>query len=655
MDLYAFMESMRSDSDEENQMKRRHEMMKKIEMKKRKLKKKKISKLPPMELQPTTPPAQAQLQVEEKLKLKGPSADTTTLLITYIQALRSELQLIKMSRSPVNEEEKKLKVPASDSDTTPAAKEEDNRWSLQEEIAKVLTYALWGTFPPCEEAVSCSVSTCTKEDGADYLCTSILHMWPQVRDVMTYNGPKYAGLTLMDNLKLLGYDEMMDRRIVCGPGFLKFTLSREWIVKSIHKMLNHGIDTWAPKLPVKRAVIDFFSRNIHMGHLRSTVIGETLARMLEYSKVDVLRRSHDENNLDIKLKMMMTEFLVERFPNGEVNDQAIGEIEGWDERHHNAWVQICKLNRERYQKGKSFYDFDIRILDLWREMSSTIESERDEAILIEGRKLPLVDLAALWHALKIVKADWIVRVTDVGQQDNTEMCITAAKRAGWIESDQLHRPLSTVGIGLVQGDDFERFLTLGTKVVNLGNLLDAAKSHCKAVLVGQGKADEWTAEELEHTAEALGYGAVKYAHLKNNRLTSYTFSFDQMLNGQGNTAVYLQYTHVRICSIIRKSSKEIKELKVEELILKNEEEREFGLHLLRFTEVLKEVCTVLMPHILCDYLYDLCMKFDSLYSSACQADRSCDEETAELLLCEAAAIVMEKCFHLLGITPIYKI
>nr|GEW61294.1 aminoacyl-tRNA synthetase, class 1a, anticodon-binding [Tanacetum cinerariifolium] len=99
--------------------------------------------------------------------------------------------------------------------------------------------------------------------------------------------------------------------------------------------------------------------------------------------------------------------------------------------------------------------------------------------------------------------------------------------------------------------------------------------------------------------------------------------------------------HARICSIIRKSSKGIKELMVVELILKKEEERVFGLHLLPFTEVLKEVCTVLMPHILCDYLYDLCTNLNSLHSSVRQANRSCDEEMAELLLCEAAAISLD--------------
>ncbi|GJY55011.1 RNA-directed DNA polymerase, eukaryota [Tanacetum coccineum] len=217
------------------------------------------------------------------------------------------------------------------------------------------------------------------------------------------------------------------------------------------------------------------------------------------------------------------------------------------------------------------------------------------------------------HALEVEKADWIVHVTDVGQRDYIDMCITAAKRIGLIADDHSKYPLSHVGFGHVQGNDFERFQIFKTELVSLVNLLDEAKSRCKGLLAGPaGMADEWTAEELEHAAEALGYGAVKYADLKNNRLTNYTFSFDQILNEEGNTAVYPHYTHHQVCSIIRSSNKDIKELTAEELILTNDDERELGLHLLRFTEVLGGACTVLAPHILCEYLYELCKKFNSL-------------------------------------------
>ncbi|GKA39561.1 anticodon-binding aminoacyl-tRNA synthetase, class 1a [Tanacetum coccineum] len=496
------------------------------------------------------------------------------------------------------------------STSTLADPDQRNRWSLQEEIEKVFNTAIERTFGgDYQETVSCSISTCTKEDGGDYLCPSVLHIWPKIKNTNVYKGPNHAGLAVRENIMVSDYKDMMERCVVCGPGFVKFKLSRKWIAKSIHKTLTDGIDKWAPKLSVKKANIYLLSWNIaeemHIGYSRSTFIGETLARMLEYSGVVVLRkRFHDWDHLEIE--------------------------------------------------GKSFLDpYISKTLDSLKGKGLTIVSEGDEAVIIEGRKLPLVDLTALWHALNVEKADWILHVTDVGQRDYTEMCITAAKHAGWIGNDNSKFPLSHVGFGLVQGDDFERFRNFSTKVVNLANLLDEAKSRSRVLLARQGMADEWTAEELENAAEALGYGAVKYADLKNNRLTNYTFSFDQMLNEKGNTAVYLHYTHVRICSIMWNSSKDIKDLTVEELILKNDDERELGLHLLRFTEVLGEACTILSPHILCEYLYELCKKFNRIDSSVCQVVGS-SEETCKLLMCKATEAVMKKCFDLLGITPICK-
>ncbi|PWA88622.1 Aminoacyl-tRNA synthetase, class 1a, anticodon-binding [Artemisia annua] len=483
-----------------------------------------------------------------------------------------------------------------------ADSDDDNRWSLQEEIEKVFNSSLERTFKDLKGAGgSCSISTCTKDvDNGDYLCSSVLHIWPQLRDTK-YKGPKHAGLAVKDDIVGSEYKDMMERCVVCGPGFVKFKLSRKWIAKSIQKMLTHGIDTWAPKLPLKKAIIYFLSRNIteemHMGHLRSTFIREALARMLEYSGVVVLQRGiRDGDHLEIK--------------------------------------------------GKSSDDPIKKTLDLLRETHLATFSDGDEAVFFEGRKLPLVYLTALWHALHTEKADGILYVTDVGQRDYIGTCISAAKHAGWLTEDHSESLLSHVGFGLVQFDDFKRFQTLTTQV---DNLLDEAKSRCKALLAGQ---DEWTAEDLDHAAEALGYGVVKYADLKNNRLANYTFDIDQALNKEGNTAVYIQFTHARICSIIRDSSKDIKKLKAEEFVLKNDDERELGLHLLRFTEVLREVCTILAPHILCEYLYILCVKFNNL--NVCEVGGSSDE-TSRLFLCEAAEMVVRKCFDLLGIAPISKI
>ncbi|GJY65202.1 arginine--tRNA ligase, chloroplastic/mitochondrial-like protein isoform X2 [Tanacetum coccineum] len=299
-----------------------------------------------------------------------------------------------------------------------------------------------------------------------------------------------------------------------------------------------------------------------------------------------------------------------------------------------------RVSSSRVSTGKSLYNpYISKTLDLLRGKGLTIDGE---GVIIAGRKLPLADLTGLWHALDMVKADWIVHVTDLGKRDYIQVLINAAKRAGCIVTDHCQdSKIRHVEFGLVEGYDVERF-------VNLDDLLDEAKSRCKEKLVRQGSAAEWTAEELENTAKALGYGAVKYADLKNADRSTYEFSFYEMLNEKENTAVYLQYTHARICSITKKSSKKIKKLKnlkerdLEKLTLKNEKERELGVHLLRFTEILTEVCKAAMPRYLCDYLYGLCRMFNSLYSFegkkvVCSGEKT-GEETSKLLLCEATRV-----------------
>ncbi|GKA64327.1 anticodon-binding aminoacyl-tRNA synthetase, class 1a, partial [Tanacetum coccineum] len=477
---------------------------------------------------------------EEKLKV-SPFAESETTFAPKVHIEENTRKQFKMK--------KKFKIKKSVMQKIKAL----TRWSLQKEIAKPFETALTHGFFRFDH-VPCIITLCFRKEHGDYKCTSILDVWPDMKKAGGFNGPTHAGLSARYQLLLYG-NYMIESCLASALGFLHFKLSSEWIARSIHKMIKDGIDTWAPKLSEKRAIIYFWSRNVakkmSMGHLRSIVIGETLARMLEYSRVEVIRRFHEGDDLDIKSKMMMTEFLIERFPIGELNDQAIGEPEVLYEESRKRFDKDAEF-RERAQQGKSLYDpYISKTLDLSRGKGLSIDGE---GVFIEGRKLPLADLAALWHALDMVKADWIVHVTDVGKQDYIQMCINAAKHAGWIVTQ--HSRISHVGFGLVEGDDLERF-------VDLNDLLDEAKSRCKAVLVGQatplctrtlvgepleavslGAGSVYislppylalaglgeAALELEHIAKALGYGAVKYADLKKNRLTNYKFSFDQILD-----------------------------------------------------------------------------------------------------------------------------
>ncbi|XP_056163692.1 arginine--tRNA ligase, cytoplasmic-like isoform X1 [Syzygium oleosum] len=591
---------------------------------------------------------------------------------------------------------------------TTMASDQENIGNLRKQVAKLFETSLRATVPE-ELDVEPLVAACTAKFG-DYQCNNAMSLWPRIKGKKTeFRGPPAVGQALMKNLPS---SEMVEACSVAGPGFVNVTLSKNWIAKSIQKMLIDGIETWAPRLSVKRVVVDFSSPNIakemHVGHLRSTIIGDTLARMLEFSNVEVLRRNH-VGDWGTQFGMLI-EFLFEKFPDWEsATETAIGDLQafykaskqkfdedpvfkeraqkavvrlqGGEARYRSAWAQICDISRREFdgvyqrlgvsleEKGESFYNPYIpSVLEKLSNLGLVEESEGARVIFIEGYERPLIvvkkdggynyastDLSALWYRLNIEKAEWIIYVTDVGQSEHFQMFFKAAKRAGWLPDDDKAYPrTSHVGFGLVLGEDGKRFRTRSTEVVRLADLLDEAKARSKAALVERGKDKEWSEDELDKTAEAVGYGAVKYADLKNNRTTNYTFNFDQMLNDKGNTAVYLLYAHARICSIIRKSGKDIEELKKTGTVaLNHPDERALGLHLLQFGETVEEACSNLLPNVLCEYLYNMSENFTRFYSN-CQVVGSA-EETSRLLLCEATAVVMRKCFHLLGIVPVHKL
>ncbi|KAG4982735.1 hypothetical protein JHK87_027484 [Glycine soja] len=507
---------------------------------------------------------------------------------------------------------------------------------------------------------------------------------------------------------------MIDSCSVAGPGFVNVVLSKKWIAESLRRMLIDGINSWAPRLPVKRALIDFSSPNIakemHVGHLRSTIIGDTLARMLEFSHVEcVIRRNH-VGDWGTQFGMLIT-YLFEKFPNpdnvseADIGDlqafykasklrfdsdpefklraqQAVVSLQSGEIKYHKAWQQICEVSRAEFDKvyqclgiqleerGESFYNPYIPgVLEKLDNLGLIEESDGARVIYVEGVDIPLIavkrdggynyfttDLASLWYRLNEEKLEWIVYVTDIGQQQHFDMLFKAYRRAGWLPKDENAYPKCThIGFGLVLGEDGKRFRTRSSEVVRLVDLLDEAKRRCKIAILERDTTKDWSEEEIEKTSEAVGYGAVKYADLKINRLTNYTFNFDQMLNDKGNTAVYLLYAHARICSIIRKSGKDIEEVKRNgKIVLDHEDERALGLHLLQFPEVFEEACTNLLPNFLCEYLYNLAEIFTKKFYANCQVVGS-PEETSRLLLCEATVTVMRHCFYLLGIEHVYRL
>ncbi|KFK44998.1 hypothetical protein AALP_AA1G330800 [Arabis alpina] len=277
------------------------------------------------------------------------------------------------------------------------------------------------------------------------------------------------------------------------------------------------------------------------------------------------------------------------------------------------------------------------------------ESEGAQVMFIRYFMIPLMlvksdggftydttDMAALWYRLNEEKAEWIIYVTEAAQQGHFDMLFQAARKAGWLPSDVKTYPrASHASFGKVLRGGDKRFRSRFTHSAPLVDLLYEAKDRSKTVLIKHGYDKKLTPEELDQTAEAVGYGALKYADLKNNRLTSYTFGYDQMLSEKGDTAVYLLKVYGRICSIIRKCGKDINVLKkTGKLALDHADERALGLHLLQFAEAVEEACTKLLPNVVCMYLYRLSKQYTKFYSN-CRVIGSA-EETVESFFPERA-------------------
>lgn len=490
-----------------------------------------------------------------------------------------------------------------------AAPDERKRWSLQEEILKLFETATQIVQSKREERYALKfrytrqehvIYSCEGEPGL-YQCRNALWIWPKlIRDSKSSaldDGPQ---IVAEDIIQLFPRHDMIEERPTNELGFVTVKLSGKWIAKSIHKMLKDGIDSWAPKLDVKRVIVGYPSPEC-ADWFRLFPIVNTLMRILEYSKVDVTIGCRMNMPESFQWDgMLATEILYRWFPCEERGDYMVikGEVP----------FILPKTDFENAYK----------------------------------------DIFALGHGICEQKADWVVYVTPTRQQVYIETCIAAAKLEGWIPNDR-HKPprISYAGYRSCTMKETE-------------NLLDIAeRSH---VAVSKGGA----AKLLGYKAEEVLDCVFRYTSLVNHRLGVCVFDIKMMFDDKENTFVYLLNTRARIRRVTNDCRKDIVKLKkapqfylgvsasIAKVILEKDEwkkgdARMLGFHLLKFTEALEESSSSVMPHILCEYLYDLAKKFNS-YHSCVYKDGSV-METNTLLLYEATDVVMEKCFNLLGISP----
>ncbi|KAI7841040.1 hypothetical protein COHA_005268 [Chlorella ohadii] len=580
--------------------------------------------------------------------------------------------------------------------------------SIVQRLENAFQEGIDAAFPALAGQVGAIVQPCNNPKFGDYQCNNAMALHGRLKGQP--DAPKNPRAVAEAILAALPETGMVAETSLAGPGFINIRIDSSWLAQHVTHMLRNGIATWAPLgYTGQKVVVDFSSPNVakemHVGHLRSTILGDVIARTLEFCGADVKRLNHigdwgtqfgmliqymaekregglnaatDEDVADLQVLYRAAK---QRFDEEEDFKtrarEAVTELQSGRPEYLQAWQRICDASRREFQKiydrldvtleerGESFYNPMLKPLveDLMAR-GVAVESDGAKCVFVEGKDIPLIvqksdggfgyastDMAAVKHRIDEEKADWIIYITDMGQSSHFDLVFAGAEKAGYLPKDRKVR-IDHVGFGLVLGDDGKKFRSRSGDVVRLVELLDEAKR--RIVDTVKERRPDATPEEVEEASRAMGYGAVKYADLKNHRTTNYRFSYDDMLSQQGNTAVYQLYAHARIASIVRKSGRDIAALcQTAEVKLVHEKEVALALTISQFSEAVESMLEELLPHRLTEYLYDLATVFNQFYTE-CQVVGS-PEEDSRLLLCEATSLTMRACFQLLGIHVLYRI
>lgn len=501
---------------------------------------------------------------------------------------------------------------------------------------------------------------------------------------------------------------------IAGPGFINLRLKPEYLEGQLSANLGDPRLGIPPTPDPDRAIVDFSSPNIakemHVGHLRSTIIGDCIARILEFEGHDVVRLNH-VGDWGTQFGMLIA-YLREKYPAAltqadaldlgdlvefyrqakqrfdeddefkEESRQQVVRLQSGDEDSRRAWELLCEQSRREFQqiydrldielteRGESFYNPMLPdvVADLERS-GLLVEDQGAKCVFLEGftnkegESLPLIvqksnggynyattDLAALRHRIEKEGANRLIYVTDAGQANHFAQVWQVARRAGWIpeEIDVVHVPF-----GLVKGEDGKKLKTRSGETVRLRDLLDEAvkraKDDLETRLEEEGRSE--SPEFVDRVASVVGIDAVKYADLSQNRTSDYIFSYDKMLSLQGNTAPYMLYAYVRIQGISRKGNIDYGQLGGEAKIhLEDEAEFVLAKHLLQLNEAIDGVAEELLPNRLCQYLFELSQKFNQFYDRCPVLKAEEPDRTSRLALCHLTAETLKLGLSLLGLS-----
>ena len=496
---------------------------------------------------------------------------------------------------------------------------------------------------------------------------------------------------------------LIEKVEIAGPGFINLRLSKDVLAKMATEISHDERLGITKKTDPIKCVVDYsgpnMAKQMHVGHLRSTIIGDAFANILEFLGDEVIRQNHI-GDWGTQFGMLIA-YLEEQGEGGEGSladleafykaakrrfdedetfaDKAreyVVKLQSGDKHIFSLWKQFIELSlqhckevyeklgvglKEEHIRGESFYNDELaKVISCLNEAGVLEVSEGAKCVFIEGDEVPLIvqksdggylyattDLAALWYRANVLGAKRIGYVVDARQSQHFKQVFAAARRAKLVGDDVV---LEHIAFGVMLDRSGKPFKTREGGTIKLIDLLDEAILRAKEAIK---KSVEYDESEIEKIAKVVGIGAVKYADLSINRESNYIFDWDKMLSFEGNTALYHQYAYVRIQSILRRYGKEIEGA----VIIEDELDRKLVLQLLRFEDALIESAAKAMPSIITNYLYALTTLFMKFYEQKPILKESVEREIRQsrLTLSVLTAKTIRNALALLGIGVIDRL
>ncbi|MEN6457792.1 MAG: arginine--tRNA ligase [Thermoguttaceae bacterium] len=511
----------------------------------------------------------------------------------------------------------------------------------------------------------------------------------------------------------LRVDDLCQPPEIAGPGFINLRIKDDWLAgRLLAAVADPRLDI-APVAAPRSFVIDYSAPNVakpmHVGHIRSTVIGDALCRVLRFLGHTVTSDNHI-GDWGTQFGMILYGYkhfldaeayrrnpveelarlyrhvrpLMDAHP--EINTDVLAEtakLHAGDPENRRLWEQFLPHCEDEIQRvyarlgvrfdhtlGESFYEDRLAgVVDELLRRGLARESDGAICIFLEGQKTPMIvrkkdgaflygttDLATIQYRMETWKPDAILYVVDHRQSLHFQQLFATARLLGHKDVELQH-----VSFGTVLGDDGRPFKTRSGDTVGLESLLDEAVRRALEIVSANDDAKpdgpELSPEQRREVAETVGIAALKYADLSQNRTSDYVFSYDKMLAMTGNTATYMQYAYARVRSIFAKGEVDVESLRASgaPILLGSPAERALALEILRFSEALEITVADYRPNQLTSYLFDLANRYSTFFER-CHVLRAESDplRQSRLLLCDLTARTIQKGLELLGIKVIEK-